>query len=1121
MFFADKNIDIMSILNSVIKLFVGDKQQKDLKILQPVVDDVNTFETAFSKLSNDALRAKTTEFKTRIKTATKEFDDTVAALEEEAIKADIDRQEDIYAEIDTLKDEAYTVSEATLLEIMPEAFAVVKETAKRFVESTEIEVTATPFDRELSGERDHITLEGDKAFWENSWDAAGKPVTWDMIHYDVQLIGGSVLHQGKVAEMMTGEGKTLVSTLPVYLNALTGNGVHLVTVNDYLAKRDKAWMGPIFEFHGFSTDCIDYHQPNSDARRKAYNADITYGTNNEFGFDYLRDNMASSKDDLVQRAPNYAIIDEVDSVLIDDARTPLIISGPVPQGDRHEFNELKPLVNDIVGIQSKYLISVLAEAKKLIAAGDTKEGGFQLLRVFRGLPKNKALIKFLSLEGTKQILQKTENYYMADNNKLMPEVDEELWFVIEEKNNQIDLTDKGIGHLSEKTSNENFFVLPDIGVKVGEIDTSENTPEEKASQKEDLYKDFSIKSERIHTMNQLLKAYTVFEKDVEYVVMENKVMIVDEQTGRIMDGRRYSDGLHQAIEAKEDVKIEDATQTFATVTLQNYFRMYRKLSGMTGTAITEAGELWEIYKLDVVEIPTNRPIQRDDKEDLVYKTAREKYNAVIEDIVVLVEQKRPVLVGTTSVEISELLGRMLQMRKIPHNILNAKLHKREADVVAEAGKPGVVTIATNMAGRGTDIKLTNEVKDVGGLAIIGTERHDSRRVDRQLRGRAGRQGDVGSTQFYVALDDNLMRLFGSDRIAKMMDRMGLKEGEVIQHSMISKSIERAQKKVEENNFGIRKRLLEYDDIMNAQREFVYKRRRNALDGKRLQVDIANMIYETCESIINNNKIAKDFKNFEFELIKFSSMTSPISEEEFEKLTEKEIADKLFDIVSEHYKNKIERNAVLAFPVIKDVFENEGDKYERIVVPFTDGIKSLQVVTNLKEAYETEGKSLVTDFEKNITLAIIDENWKDHLRKMDELKHSVQNASYEQKDPLLIYKFEAFELFKLTVDEINKEVLSFLFKGELPAQSNQISEARDRKKERLNTSKADVQNSSEQAISNSRQQSEPVETVVRDQPKIGRNERVTIKNVMSGEQKEVKFKQAIPLIEKGEWVVIQN
>ncbi|MDG1245366.1 MAG: preprotein translocase subunit SecA, partial [Polaribacter sp.] len=766
--------------------------------------------------------------------------------------------------------------------------------------------------------------------------------------------------------------------------------------------------------------------------------------------------------------------------------------------------------------------SVLAEAKKLLADGNVKEGGFLLLRVYRGLPKNKALIKFLSQEGMKQILQKTENTYMADNNKLMPEVDEDLWFVIEEKNNQIDLTDKGIGYLSEKTQNDTFFVLPDIGVKIGEIETSENTPEEKAAEKEELYKDFSIKSERIHTMNQLLKAYTVFEKDVEYVVMDNKVMIVDEQTGRIMDGRRYSDGLHQAIEAKENVKIEDATQTFATVTLQNYFRMYRKLSGMTGTAITEAGELWEIYKLDVVEIPTNKPIQRDDKEDLVYKTAREKYNAVIEDIVKLVADKRPVLVGTTSVEISELLGRMLQMRKIPHNILNAKLHKREADVVAEAGKPGVVTIATNMAGRGTDIKLTGNVKAAGGLAIIGTERHDSRRVDRQLRGRAGRQGDVGSSQFYVALDDNLMRLFGSDRIAKMMDRMGLKEGEVIQHSMISKSIERAQKKVEENNFGVRKRLLEYDDIMNAQREFIYKRRRNALDGKRLQIDIANMIYETCENIVNQNKPTKDFQNFEFELIRFSSMTSPLSEEEFEGKSAQEITDTLYETISAHYKDKIERNAVLAYPVIKDVFENEGDKYERIVVPFTDGAKSLQVVTNLKDAYESEGKSLVTDFEKNITLAIIDENWKDHLRKMDDLKQSVQNASYEQKDPLLIYKFEAFELFKTTVAEINRAVLSFLFKGELPSKdSQQISEARSQKKQRLNTSKATVQNSTEQAISNSRQQQEPVETVVRDQPKIGRNEKVTIKNVMSGEEKEVKFKQAIPLLEKGEWVLVNN
>ena len=1113
----------MSVLNSIIKLFVGDKQEKDLKSLQPIVEKVRSFENSLSNLSNDELRAKTIEFKAKIKEATQSFTDRITELEEEAKSADIDRQEEIYTEIDKLKDEAYEASEAVLLDIMPEAFATVKETAKRFANNTELEVTATPFDRELSATREHITLEDDKAYWANSWDAAGKDVTWDMVHYDVQLIGGSVLHQGKIAEMMTGEGKTLVSTLPVYLNALTGNGVHVVTVNDYLAKRDRAWMAPIFEFHGLSTDCIDFHQPNSEARRAAYNADITYGTNNEFGFDYLRDNMANSKKDLVQRAPNYAIIDEVDSVLIDDARTPLIISGPVPQGDHHEFNELKPLVADLVSLQNKYLVGVLAEAKRLIKEGDTKEGGFLLLRVYRGLPKNKALIKFLSQEGVKQILQKTENFYMQDNNKLMPEVDAELWFTIEEKNNQIDLTDKGIAHLSEITKNETFFVLPDISVKVGQIDKSDATPEEKANQKEELYREFSVKSERIHTMNQLLKAYTVFEKDVEYVVMDNKVMIVDEQTGRIMDGRRYSDGLHQAIEAKENVKIEDATQTFATVTLQNYFRMYRKLSGMTGTAITEAGEFWEIYKLDVVEIPTNKPIQRDDKQDLVYKTTREKYNAVIEDIVKLVGEGRPVLVGTTSVEISELLGRMLQIRKIPHNILNAKLHKKEADVVAEAGKPGVVTIATNMAGRGTDIKLSDEVKAAGGLAIIGTERHDSRRVDRQLRGRAGRQGDVGSSQFYVALDDNLMRLFGSERIAKMMDRMGLKEGEVIQHSMISKSIERAQKKVEENNFGIRKRLLEYDDIMNAQREFVYKRRRHALDGKRLQIDIANMIYDTCDSVVRQNKEAKDFQNFEFELIRFSAMTSPFSEEEFNKTPEQELIDKLYKIVTEHYKNDAERNAANAFPVIKNVFENEGDRYERIVVPFTDGTKTLQVVTNLKEAYETEGKSLVNDFEKNITLAIIDENWKDHLRKMDELKQTVQNATYEQKDPLLVYKFEAFELFQETIDKINKEVLSFLFKGKLPSQeASQVSEAREQQREQLDLRKDEVQNSTQQAINSARnqqtQEQQIVETVVREQPKIGRNEKVTIKNVMTGEEKDVKFKQAIPLLEQGTWVL---
>jgi preprotein translocase subunit SecA len=1113
----------MSILNSVIKIFVGDKQQKDLKILQPIVEKVTAFETSLTSLSNDELRNKTTEFKKRLKEGTKVFNDKITALEKEAKDAEIDRQQDIFSEIDTLKNESYDASEAILNDIMPEAFAVVKETATRFVNNEEVEVTATPFDRELSSTREHVVLEGDKAFWQNSWDAAGKPVTWDMIHYNVQLIGGSVLHQGKIAEMMTGEGKTLVSTLPVYLNALTGNGVHVVTVNDYLAKRDRAWMAPMFEFHGLSTDCIDFHQPNSEERRIAYNADITYGTNNEFGFDYLRDNMASSKEDLVQRAPNYAIIDEVDSVLIDDARTPLIISGPVPQGDRHEFNELKPLVNDLVSKQNKYLIGVLAEAKKLISEGNTKDGGFLLLRVFRGIPKNKALIKFLSQEGVKQLLQKTENTYMADNNKLMPEVDEELWYVIEEKNNSIDLSDKGIAALSTNTSDEDFFVLPDLGVKIGDIDASQETTEKKAELKEKLYKDFSVKSERIHTMNQLLKAYSLFEKDVEYVVVENKVMIVDEQTGRIMDGRRYSDGLHQAIEAKENVKIEDATQTFATVTLQNYFRMYKKLSGMTGTAITEAGELWEIYKLDVVEIPTNKPLLRDDKQDFIYKTTREKYNAVIEDVVQLVNQGRPVLVGTTSVEISELLGRMLQMRKIKHNILNAKLHKREADVVAEAGNPGIVTIATNMAGRGTDIKLSDQVKDAGGLAIIGTERHDSRRVDRQLRGRAGRQGDIGSSQFYVALDDNLMRLFGSERIAKMMDRMGLKEGEVIQHSMISKSIERAQKKVEENNFGIRKRLLEYDDIMNAQREFVYLRRRHALDGSRLQIDISNMIFETCETIINQNKAAKDFQNFEFELIRFTSITSPFTEDEFNSLNEPELTDRLYDIVTKHYKEKVERNALLTYPVIKNVYENEGDRYERIVVPFSDGIKTLKVVTNLKEAYETKGKSLATDFEKNITLAIIDENWKDHLRQMDDLKQSVQNASYEQKDPLLIYKFEAFELFKVTIDKINREVLSFLFKGELPNQANdQISEEQKKTRQKLNLSKADVQNTTEQAISNSRQQqSEPIETIVREQPKIGRNERVTIKNVMSGEEKVVKFKQAIPLIERGEWVLVKS
>ena len=1117
----------MTFLDKVLKVFLGDKSQQDVGTIKPIVEKIKTFEKALEALSHDELRAKTAEFKAIIAEARKPFqtkkDDLLAKAQE---TEDIDEREDMYLEVDKIDDEIYEVTEGVLNDILPEAFAVVKETAKRFVHNTQIPVTANAFDREISGAHDYVTLEGDQAIWANSWDAAGKPITWDMIHYDVQLIGGIAMHQGKIAEMQTGEGKTLVATLPVYLNALAGKGVHLVTVNDYLAKRDSAWMAPIFQFHGMSIDCIDYHTPNSDARRKAYNADITYGTNNEFGFDYLRDNMAHSPDDLVQRPHHYAIVDEVDSVLVDDARTPLIISGPVPRGDEHEFDALKPKVNAIEEVQRKYLVGVLAEAKKLIAAGDTKEGGFQLLRAYRGIPKNKALIKFLSEEGIKQLLQKTENFYMQDNNREMPKVDAELYYVIDEKNNQVELSDKGVEFLSGE-DDPDFFVMPEMGMEISKIEAMGLSSEEEANLKEDLFRDFNVKSERIHTLNQLLKAYALFEKDNQYVVMDNKVMIVDEQTGRIMDGRRYSDGLHQAIEAKENVKIEAATQTFATVTLQNYFRMYRKLSGMTGTAVTEAGELWEIYKLDVVEIPTNRPIARDDRDDLVYKTKREKYNAVIDEVTALSQAGRPVLIGTTNVEISELLGKLLSVRKIPHNVLNAKQHKKEADIVAQAGNAGQVTIATNMAGRGTDIKLSDEVKAAGGLAIVGTERHDSRRVDRQLRGRAGRQGDPGSSQFYVSLEDNLMRLFGSERIAKMMDRMGLKEGEVIQHGMISKSIERAQKKVEENNFGVRKRLLEYDDVMNAQREVVYKRRRNALHGERLRVDLANMIFDTSEGIAINNKDANDFKNFEFELIRYFSMESPISEAEFGKMGAQEIAGVIYKAAFKHYREKMQRAADLAFPVIENVYDTQRDKFKRIVVPFTDGVKNLQVVTDLEKAYETKGKQLINDFEKNITLAIVDDAWKVHLRKMDELKQSVQLAVHEQKDPLLIYKFESFELFKAMIDQVNKDVISFLFKGEIPQETaDTIQEARARKQEKLETKKDEIPNLDERS-SQSRQvgegasrQQQVVETIVRDQPKIGRNDKVTIKHVMSGETKDVKYKQAIPLIDRGEWVLVE-
>ena len=1117
----------MSILNSVLKLFVGDKSKQDVKAIMPLVEKVKSFEKQLEELSHDALRSKTQAFKLEIEKARATFEDQIITLQDEADSTeDIDRKEEIYAEIDELKDASYKATETVLNTLLPEAFAVVKETAKRFVDNQTITVTASTYDRELSGTKTYVTLDNDQAMWSNAWDAAGKPITWDMIHYDVQIIGGIAMHQGKISEMQTGEGKTLVATLPVYLNALTGRGVHLVTVNDYLAKRDSAWMAPIFEFHGLSVDCIDYHQPNSPERKKAYNSDITYGTNNEFGFDYLRDNMAHSPDDLVQRPHHYAIVDEVDSVLVDDARTPLIISGPIPQGDRHEFNELKPKVQDIVSVQQKYLIGVLADAKKQIAEGNTKDGGFQLLRVFRGIPKNKALIKFLSEEGVKQLLQKTENFYMQDNNREMPKVDEALYYVIDEKNNQIELSDKGVDFLSGK-DDPDFFVMPEMGMEISKIEQQGLSSEEEASLKEELFRDFGIKSERIHTLNQLLKAYALFEKDTQYVVMENKVMIVDEQTGRIMDGRRYSDGLHQAIEAKENVKIEAATQTFATVTLQNYFRMYRKLSGMTGTAVTEAGEFWEIYKLDVVEIPTNKPIARDDKEDLVYKTKREKYNAVIDDVTKLSQAGRPVLIGTTSVEISELLGKMLSIRKIPHNVLNAKQHKKEAQIVDEAGHAGQVTIATNMAGRGTDIKLSDDVKEAGGLAIVGTERHDSRRVDRQLRGRAGRQGDPGSSQFYVSLEDNLMRLFGSERIAKMMDRMGLEEGEVIQHSMISKSIERAQKKVEENQFGVRKRLLEYDDVMNAQREVVYKRRYHALFGERLRVDLANMIFDTSEIICQQNKESNDFKNFEFELIRFFSMSSPITEEEFKSLPSQEISMKIYQTAFDHYREKMMKNADLAFPVIQNVYETQRDKFKRIVVPFTDGVKTLQVITDLEKAYESGGKQLVTDFEKNISLAIIDEAWKTHLRKMDELKQSVQLAVHEQKDPLLIYKFESFELFKAMIDQVNKDVISFLFKGEIPQETaNNIQEARTRRREKVQTSKEEIPNMDERsaearAAGNTQRQSQVIETIIRDRPKIGRNDRVTIKHIVNGQNKTLKYKQAEPLISKGEWVLVDN
>ena len=1078
----------MGFIDSALGKLFGNKSDRDLKELTPYLGQIKAEYERITVLSTDDLRGESDKLKQRIQDFIKAENDEILSLKEKIENGgvSINEREEIYDQIDEIENKIDDKIEEVLEEILPTAFAIVKDTARRFTENEELEVTASKFDRDLAPYYDNIQIDGDTAVYFNSWTAGGTEITWNMVHYDVQLIGGTVLHQGKIAEMATGEGKTLVATLPVFLNALTGRGVHLITVNDYLAKRDSEWMGPLYQFHGLSVDCIDKHSPNSDERRKAYASDITFGTNNEFGFDYLRDNMATNPKDLVQRRHNYSIVDEVDSVLVDDARTPLIISGPIPRGEHQQFDDLKPMVHKLVKAQNDLVMKIFTDSKKLLNSENKKEleeGAKLLLRTYKGLPKMKPLIKFLSEHGNKASLLKTENFYMQENNKNMHIVTDELYFIIDEQHNSIELTDKGIDLLSADFDDSSFFVLPDIGSEVAVIEKSDLSDEDKLAKKDEMIQAYSVRSERVHTINQLLKAYTLFEKDVEYVMMDGKVKIVDEQTGRIMEGRRYSDGLHQAIEAKENVKVEAATQTFATITLQNYFRMYKKLSGMTGTAETEAGELWDIYKLEVVVIPTNRPICRDDREDLVYKTKREKYSAVIDEIVDLVKAGRPVLVGTTSVEISELLGRMLKIKGIKHNVLNAKLHQREADIVAEAGQSGTVTIATNMAGRGTDIKLTEEVKAAGGLAIIGTERHDSRRVDRQLRGRAGRQGDVGSSQFFVSLEDDLMRLFSSDRIVKLMDRMGLKEGEVIQHSMISKSIERAQKKVEENNFGIRKRLLEYDDVMNSQREVIYKRRRHALFGERIQVDIANMMFDLSE-LIADEYYGGDFEEFKMDLIRTFSTEAPVSEEEFMKEKPEVIADKIYAVVLENYKRKVEAISKQAFPVIKNVYESKAEIYENIVVPFSDGSKMFQVVTNLKKAYDSKAENLVRSFEKVSILATIDDSWKEHLREMDDLKQSVQNASYEQKDPLLIYKFESFNLFKTMIETINKSVVSSLMKGHIPLSNpDEVRQAEERKRTDLSNLKT-----SKEEMGRGGERPEPKKMEpVRVAQKVGRNE----------------------------------
>jgi preprotein translocase subunit SecA len=1028
------------------KLFPS-KKEKDVKELRPLVDQINQFYASYETLSDDGLRAKSDEFRGRIRAHLSAVSDRIAELKNQAEHAPVDEKTVLFDEVDSLTKEEDRLLKEALDEILPEAFAVVKETARRLSVNKQLVVTATDYDREIAQRLGHIVIDGDKAIWKNTWTAAGAEITWDMVHYDVQLIGGIVLHQGKIAEMATGEGKTLVATLPVYLNALSGRGVHLVTVNNYLARRDAEWNGPIFQFHGLSVDCIDLHEPGSEERRAAYQADITYGTNNEFGFDYLRDNMTSHPDYLVQRRHYFAIIDEVDSILVDEARTPLIISGPVPRGDRHEFNELKPRIERLVRRQREVVTGFLTEAKKLIEAGDTEKGGEALLRAQRGLPKNGALIKFLSESGMRAVLNKTEGIYMQDNSRRMPEIDEPLYFTIDERNNQIELTEIGRELIANQGEDPELFILPDVASRFAEIENDpEISKEDKIRRKDELARDYAEKSERVHSINQLLKAYTLFEKDVEYIVQDGKVMIVDEQTGRILAGRRYSDGLHQAIEAKENVKIEAATQTFATVTLQNYFRMYVKLGGMTGTAETEESEFYQIYKLDVVVIPTNRPIQRDDRDDLIYKTKREKYQAVVDEIERFMEKGQPVLVGTTSVEVSELLARILKAKKIPHEVLNAKQHQREAEIVAKAGQKSAVTIATNMAGRGTDIKLGPGVKEVGGLAIIGTERHESRRIDRQLRGRAGRQGDPGVSQFYVSLEDDLMRLFGSDRISGIMDKAGFKEGEVIQHPLISRSISNAQKKVEENNFAMRKRLLEYDDVMNSQREVVYRRRRNALYGDRIKVDLDEMLHDFCGVLVDQYIDMTEAAELRRDCIRFLSVDPEITEQELNDMDRDDVADRIYDAARAYYARKSQiLSQTLATGIARIV--REQPQIQRILIPFSDGgYRKLQIVVDVAEALKTEGQAAVDELEKVATLAIIDDKWKAHLREMDELRQSVQNAVYEQKDPLLVYKFEAFELFQKALREVNQEVLSLIFKADIHVENAPAKNVTETKRE---------------------------------------------------------------------------